>query len=75
MDKNLVIIHGGGPTAVINASLCGAIRQAQASPDVDRIYVAIGGTGGLLKEQADSVTLPPGLAAPRTASISSLSDL
>ncbi len=56
MDKNLVIIHGGGPTAVINASLCGAIREAQASPEVDRIYVAIGGTGGLLKERLRDVT-------------------
>ena len=56
MDKNLIIIHGGGPTAVINASLSGAIREAQASPDVGRIYVAIGGTGGLLKERLRDVT-------------------
>lgn len=56
MAGNLIIIHGGGPTAVINASLYGAIRQAQNSPEVDRVLVAIGGTGGLLKEQIKDVT-------------------
>lgn len=56
MAGNLIIIHGGGPTAVINASLYGAIRQAQASPHVDRVLVAIGGTGGFLKEQIKDVT-------------------
>ena len=56
MKKNLVIIHGGGPTAVINASLYGAIREAQENPEVDRIYCAIGGTGGLMKENLRDVT-------------------
>ncbi|MGM9659578.1 MAG: diphosphate--fructose-6-phosphate 1-phosphotransferase [Faecousia sp.] len=56
MAGNLIIIHGGGPTAVINASLYGAIRRAQDSPEVDRVLVAIGGTGGLLKEQIKDVT-------------------
>ena len=49
MADNLLIVHGGGPTAVINASLYGAIREAQASTAVNRVYVALGGTGGLLK--------------------------
>ena len=56
MAGNLIIVHGGGPTAVINASLYGAIRQAQESPAVDRVLVAIGGTGGLLKEHIKDVT-------------------
>lgn len=56
MAGNLIIVHGGGPTAVINASLYGAIRQAQKSPEVDTVYVAIGGTGGLLKERLRDVT-------------------
>ncbi len=54
--NNLLIIHGGGPTAVINASLYGAIREAQNCPEVDRIYCAIGGTGGLMKENLRDVT-------------------
>ena len=56
MSGNLIIMHGGGPTAVINASLYGAIRQAQSSPEVDRVLVAIGGTGGFLREQIKDVT-------------------
>lgn len=56
MSGNLIIMHGGGPTAVINASLYGAIRQAQQSLEVDRVLVAIGGTGGLLEERIADVT-------------------
>lgn len=56
MAGNLIIMHGGGPTAVINASLYGAIRQAQSCPEVDRVLVAIGGTGGFLREQIKDVT-------------------
>jgi len=56
MGGNLIVMHGGGPTAVINASLYGVIREAQASPEVDRVYVAIGGTGGFLKENLRDVT-------------------
>ena len=51
MPKNLVIVHGGGPTAVINASLYGAIREAKRQPGIGRILAAIGGTGGLLRER------------------------
>lgn len=56
MDNNLIILHGGGPTAVINASLYGAIREAQQNPEVGKIYVALGGTGGLMKEQVRDVS-------------------
>ena len=56
MAGNLLIVHGGGPTAVINASLYGAIRQAQQAPQVDRVLAAIGGTGGLLKEEFRDLT-------------------
>lgn len=56
MADNLLIVHGGGPTAVINASLYGAIREAQASTAVNRVYVALGGTGGLLKGRLRDVT-------------------
>ena len=46
MKGNLILIHGGGPTAVINASLYGAICQAKKEPNVDRVLAAIGGTEG-----------------------------
>ena len=28
LKENLIIIHGGGPTAVLNCSLYGAVREA-----------------------------------------------
>ena len=56
MKGNLILIHGGGPTAVINASLAGAIRQAKKEPNVDRILAAIGGTGGLMRGQVRDLT-------------------
>ena len=49
--KNLLIMHGGGPTAVINVSLYGAVQEAKRHPEVEHIYGAIGGSGGLMKEQ------------------------
>ena len=42
MSKKLIILHGGGPTAVINASLYGAIKEAKENKNIDKIYVAIG---------------------------------
>ena len=51
MEKNILIVHGGGPTAVINASLYGAIKEAHKHKEVQHIYGAVNGTGGLLKEQ------------------------
>ena len=56
MKGNRIFIHGGGPTAVINASLAGAIRQAKKEPGVDRILAAIGGTGGLMRGQVRDLT-------------------
>ena len=49
MKDNLIIIHGGGPTAVLNCSLYGAVMEAKQSGAVGRIYGARGGTGGLLR--------------------------
>lgn len=42
--KNLLIVHGGGPTAVLNASLYGAVARARECPEIDHVYGAIGGT-------------------------------
>lgn len=52
----LLIAHGGAPTAVINASLAGAIREAQRSGKVDGILGAAHGTGGILKERFIGLT-------------------
>lgn len=55
MNHNLLLIHGGGPTAVINASVYGVIMEAAKkhsteSGRIDKVYGAIGGTEGVLKE-------------------------
>lgn len=50
MKNNLLIVHGGGPTAVINASLYGVITEAQKSDKIDKIYGAIGGSEAILNE-------------------------
>ncbi len=51
MEKNLLLIHGGGPTAVINASLYGAVTEARKYPELAHIYAAKNGCGGLLREE------------------------
>ena len=49
MKKPILVVHGGAPTAVINASLYGVIREAAGHPEAGPVYAAIGGAGGLLR--------------------------
>lgn len=50
--KNMVYIQSGGPTSVINASLYGAIKEAQRHPDeIDHIYGSIHGIEGLIDDE------------------------
>ena len=48
MGKNLLIAHGGGPTAVINCSLQGVVEAARASGQVRKIFAARFGAEGIL---------------------------
>lgn len=50
MKGNMLIAHGGGPTAVINASLYGVIEEAKKYDEIGTIYGAIGGSSGILEE-------------------------
>ena len=59
MRRNLLIVHGGGPTAVINCSLYGAIMEAKKSEQLDRIFGARNGTGGLLRGELIDLTDVP----------------
>jgi len=43
MPGNLLVIHGGAPTPVINASLYGVIRQAGRHSQIEKVLGAIGG--------------------------------
>ncbi|MFV0353398.1 MAG: diphosphate--fructose-6-phosphate 1-phosphotransferase [Oscillospiraceae bacterium] len=57
--SNALIIHGGAPTAVINASLYGAVEEAKKYPQINKIFAAIGGSGGVLRRQfLDMKTVP-----------------
>lgn len=50
MFSNMLILHGGGPTAVINSSLYGSIKEAKKYSQITKIYGVIGGSIGLLNE-------------------------
>lgn len=56
MKGNLLILHGGGPTAVLNASLYGVLVEAMQSSQVEKVYAAKNGTGGLLREELIDLT-------------------
>jgi 6-phosphofructokinase 1 len=49
-NNNLIIGQSGGATAVINASLVGAVEAALADEGIDRIYGMLHGVERLLKE-------------------------
>ena len=48
--KNMIIGQSGGPTAVINASLAGAIEYAFKNDKIDKVYGMIHGIQGLLDD-------------------------
>ena len=48
---NMLIVHGGAPTAVINASLYGAVKEAKKHGCIDKIYAAIGGSDAVIRQQ------------------------
>jgi 6-phosphofructokinase len=53
--ENLMIVQGGGPTSVFNASLAATIAEALAQPRIGRIFGARFGMKGLAT--ADSIEL------------------
>lgn len=59
MKINLLVAHGGGPTAVINSSLQGVVETARASGRVNKIYAARYGAEGILKEDLIDLTDVP----------------
>lgn len=50
MKKNLLVIHGGGPTVVLNSSLYGVVTEAKKHENIGKIYGARNGVQGLLKD-------------------------
>ena len=57
MSKNMIIGQSGGPTAVINSSLAGAIEYAFSSNKIDTVYGMINGIQGLLENNINIIDL------------------
>ncbi|OGF99173.1 MAG: 6-phosphofructokinase [Candidatus Glassbacteria bacterium RIFCSPLOWO2_12_FULL_58_11] len=51
LKGNCLVAQSGGPTAVINASVCGVIQEALAHREIEGIYGAYNGILGVLKEE------------------------
>jgi len=63
--KNLIIGQSGGATAVINASLVGAVEAALADERIEGIYGMLHGIEGLLKEDLIDLRHQPSHTWPR----------
>ena len=48
MKFNIAVAQSGGPTAAINASLCGVFEGAQNFDCIDRVYGSINGIEGII---------------------------
>jgi 6-phosphofructokinase 1 len=50
LQGKVLVAQGGGPTAVINESLVGAVIESRKIPTVDRVYGAYHGVRGIINE-------------------------
>ena len=62
---NLLVAHGGGPTAVINSSLQGVIERARELDRHGKIYAARFGLEGILRNDLADLTDVPASAVNR----------
>ncbi len=53
---NAVVAQSGGPTAVINSSVCGVVQEAMKSGKIDKVLAADNGILGVLKEELFDVS-------------------
>ncbi len=51
LEGKVVVAQGGGPTAVINQSLAGVVLESRKFPQVTRVYGAVNGVSGILREE------------------------
>lgn len=49
--KNLMLAQSGGPTAAINATLAGAVQQAQICGRINQIFGSVYGIKGLIQDR------------------------
>ncbi len=50
LKGKVVVAQGGGPTAVINQSLVGAVLESRKFPQITKVYGAVGGVRGIVDE-------------------------
>jgi 6-phosphofructokinase len=50
LHGKVLIAQGGGPTAVINQSLVGAVLESRKFPQVEKVYGALHGVSGIVNE-------------------------
>jgi 6-phosphofructokinase 1 len=50
LEGKVVVAMGGGPTAVINQSLVGAVLESRKFQQVERVYGALHGVSGIVNE-------------------------
>ena len=56
LTGKVLIAQGGGPTAVINESLVGAVIESRKIPSVERVYGAYHGVRGIINEDFIDLT-------------------
>jgi 6-phosphofructokinase 1 len=56
LQGKVLIAQGGGPTAVINQSLVGAVIESRKVPTVERVYGAYHGVRGIVNEDFIDLT-------------------
>jgi 6-phosphofructokinase len=56
LQGKLLVAQGGGPTAVINQSLVGAVLEARRYGNIDRVYGALHGVRGIVDEDFVDLT-------------------
>jgi len=56
IEGKVLVAQGGGPTAVINQSLVGAVLESRKFPQVSRVYGAINGVNGIINENFYDLT-------------------
>jgi 6-phosphofructokinase 1 len=50
LEGKVLVAQGGGPTAVINQSLVGAVLESRKYPQVTQVYGALNGVKGIVNE-------------------------
>ena len=56
LQGKVLVAQGGGPTAVINQSLVGAVLEARKFRDVSLVYGALHGVRGIVDEELVDLT-------------------